>query len=390
MKEKSRIIKILDVDKVRKVLFLESSAFHPSGGGQPGDSGRISCHDFEGQILDTIMSSNGKGHVTKITRGQATVGLDVVVELDVDRHDVLTRMHSAQHLISRILENNHPGLYTNKVNVGESESSISISYEGVIDWQMLFDTEDRVNQIISEQRKVTISTVGYKDARKIEGLKIKWDRIGPDEDIRIVTIEDLDIMACSGSHVQNTGEIPHVMISGFKGSSPEWEIKYVLSWKEKVKEHSRIIRSFSREVGCPPEKLCKTYFKLQKDSRAYRKQIERLRQYIEIPWEVEDAGGKRLYSVVLTGLTKDMLLPGAKKKVLEDPDGIVIVLMMQDEDNTSSFLFLQGENCSLDLRNLISIPQLKAKGGGDSTLVSGITLCNSITTWKQVILSESQ
>lgn len=390
MKEKSRIVKILDMEKGKKILLLDSSVFHPSGGGQPGDSGMISCPEFKGKILDTQMTAGGKGHVTKITSGEASVGLEVVVELDVKRHDILTGMHSAQHLISRIMENNYPGLYTNKVNVGETESSISISYDGVIDWPMLFETEDLVNQIISEQRKVNISTVSYEDARKIEGLKIKWDRIASDEDVRIVTIEDLDIMACSGSHVQNTGEIPHVMISGFKGSQPEWEIKFVLSWEERVKEYSRIIRSFSREVGCPPEKLCKTYCKLQEESRAYRKQVEKLRQYIEIPWEVEDANGRSLYSVVLTGLTKDILLPGAKRKVLEDPDGIVIVLMLQDDRHPSSFLFLQGGNCSLDLGAVIRIPELKAKGGGDSTLVTGITLCDSIKTWKKAILSESE
>jgi alanyl-tRNA synthetase len=387
LKEKSRIVKILDADKGRKILLLESSVFHPSGGGQPGDSGKISCPEFKGQILDTVMTADGKGHVTKITRGQVAAGLDVVVELDVKRHDVLTRMHSAQHLISRILENKYAGLYTKKVNVGESESSISITYDGVVDWQMLFETEDLVNEIISQKRKVTIRTVGYEDARKIEGLKIKWDRIPPDEDIRIVTIEDLDIMACSGSHVQDTGEIPHVMISGFKGSKPEWEIKFDLSWKEKAKEYSRIIRSFSREVGCPPQKLSKTYSKLQEDNKACRKQIERLRQYIEIPWKEEEAGDKRLYSAVLTGLTKDILLPGAKKKAIEDPDGIVVVLMLQDDDHPSSFILLQGENCSMDLGRIIRLPELKAKGGGDSTLVTGVTLCDSITIWKQVILS---
>jgi hypothetical protein len=41
----------------------------------------------------------------------------------------------------------------------------------------------------------------------------------------------------------------------------------------------------------------------------------------------------------------------------------------------------------MDLGRIIRLPELKAKGGGDSTLVTGVTLCDSITIWKQVILS---
>lgn len=385
MKQKSKILDILDDGGKTVNIILETSHFHPSGGGQPGDSGWIASETFTGMIIDTIQDNAGILHVTRIKKGKPETGQIVEIEMDEKRHDLLTQMHTAEHLISRILQNEHEGIYTTKVNVHEDESTIYFKYDNEFTWTMLFEAEDRVNEIIQENRKVTTSLVSVDEARSMNGLKVKWERIPCVEEIRVVRIEDLDITACSGSHVNSTGEIPGVIVSNFKGSSPDWEVKFTLSREKLLNKHSRIIRKFSRNTGCPVEKLEKTYIKLQEENRTQRKMIDKLTQYIELPWERSEIGKSCLYSIVLPGFSRDTVFSAAKKQVGSGPKAIVLILMPCEISHVFSFLLLQGEEKNIDLKKVVKAPELKVKGGGDGQVVSGVTVCNSINTWKRVL-----
>lgn len=388
MKYESKIGNIED-DAGRKIkLYLLSSPFHPEGGGQPGDSGLISGESFKGKIVDTIKTSLGKAHITRILDGKPSVGDDVVVELDEERHKRLTMMHSAQHIISRILENKHPDISTKKVNIGDLESAIYMKYDSELSWDMLFDAEDETNRIIAEGRSVSSSLVTAEDAALIKGLKIKWERIPPGEKVQVVSIDGLDATACCGTHVENTAELPEILITGFKGSRPDWEIKYSLFREPVLDKYGKIVRTFSRDIGCPPEKLEKMYLKLQKENRRYRKILEKLRSYIDIPWEKSGHSGRMLYYAVLPGLDKGLVLPAAKRVVTDDPAAVALILMPDDAcPDSFPFLLLQGESGKRDIVAALKSGELKARGGGDGHLLSGVTGCQSLAVWTEAILN---
>ncbi len=386
MKLKTSIVDIIKADGKNLKILLDVSDFHPAGGGQPGDSGTIFADTFQGQIIDTIKDQRGKLHLTRVKNGTPVQGLEVEIEVDGQRHQLLTKMHSAQHLISRVLENNHNGMFTTKANIDENESTIYFKYDGDFNWDMIFTTEDRVNAVINENRKVTSSLLSPEEAREMEGLTAKWDRLPENDTIQVINVEDFDITACSGTHVHSTGEIPNLIIINFKGSSPDWEIKFCLLREEFQTSHSRIIRQFSKNIDCPPEKLERTYIKLQQDNKRQRKIIEKLRHLIEIPWEITEIGQSYMYFAVLPGFTKDLVMSAAKKQLINNPEAIVFILMPSEDTLPTGFLLLQGEKTNVDLKKLIQVSELKAHGGGDGKMLSGITGCNSINTWKGTLL----
>ena len=387
MKLKTSIVDFMKADAKNLKILLETSDFHPAGGGQPGDSGTILADSFQGEIIDTITEQRGKFHLTRVKKGTPVRGLEVEIEVDEERHGILTKMHSAQHLISRILENNHKGMHTTKANIDEKESTIYFSYDEDFNWDMIFETEDSVNAVIGEDRNVTSSFLSPEEARYMEGLTAKWDRLPGKDPIQVIHVEDFDITACSGTHVHSTGQIPHIIITNYKGSSPDWEIKFSLSREELQTSHSRIIRKFSKNIGCPPEKLEKTYTKLQSDNKGQRKMIEKLRHLIEIPWEITEIGQSNMYFAILPGFTKDLVMSAAKKRLINNPEAIVFTLMPSEDTLPSGFLLLQGEKKNIDLKKLIQLPELQAHGGGDGRMLSGVTRCNSINTWKVALLN---
>ncbi len=385
MKLKTTIVDFMKADAKNLKILLETSDFHPAGGGQPGDSGTILAETFQGQIIDTIMDQRGKLHLTRVKKGTPVRGLEVEIEVDEDRHGNLTKMHSAQHLISRIMENNYKGMLTTKANIDESESTIYFNYDGDLNWDMIFETEESVNAVITEDRKVTSSFLSPEEARQMEGLTAKWDRLPGKEPIQVINVENFDITACSGTHVHCTGEVPHIIITNYKGSSPDWEIKFCLSREELLTSHSQIIRKLSKNMGCPAEKIEKTYVKLQQDNKGQRKIIEKLRHFIEIPWEITEIGQSYMYSATLPGFNKDLIISAAKKQLINDPEAIVFILMPSEDTLSTGFLLLKGEKKNLDLKKIIDLPELGARGGGDGRMLSGVTRCNSINIWKEVL-----
>ncbi|MGB4208591.1 MAG: hypothetical protein WBJ42_00420, partial [Thermovirgaceae bacterium] len=77
MNEKIQIEEILEREGKKAKIRVSGRAFHPSGGGQPGDSGRLESEGFEAEVLDC--RSGGDGYVLDIVvkKGEVPVGRPV-------------------------------------------------------------------------------------------------------------------------------------------------------------------------------------------------------------------------------------------------------------------------------------------------------------------------
>ena len=100
-------------------LELEENRFHVSGGGQPGDTGLLSAQSFMAEVTDCYREGEKEVLSARIQKGEPVEGLRVRVELNLGRQALLSRMHSGEHILSRVLENRHEGLEVYKVAVGK-------------------------------------------------------------------------------------------------------------------------------------------------------------------------------------------------------------------------------------------------------------------------------
>src|SRR3569623_1934819 len=86
-----------------KGIRLDRTVFYPTGGGQPGDVGRLRATDGTVvEIRDTIKGAT-PGEIVHVPAAGAPVlapGTAVTAELDWDRRHRLMRMHTCLHLLS--------------------------------------------------------------------------------------------------------------------------------------------------------------------------------------------------------------------------------------------------------------------------------------------------
>lgn len=190
------------------VVELDRTVFYPTGGGQPGDTGRLVVAGAAHAVVDTRKGET-PGSVCHILAEPAALaaGTAVVAELDWDRRHRLMRMHTCLHLLCKAVD----GVVTGG-QIGDGKGRLDFDIpESVLDKEAL---TLRLNAWIEADHPVRERWIeaAELDARPelVKTLSVAPPRTGGL--IRLVEIEGLDLQACGGTHVRSTAEIGRVAI----------------------------------------------------------------------------------------------------------------------------------------------------------------------------------
>jgi len=368
-------------------LAIEDNRFHPSGGGQPGDKGWLKAPGFSAEVVDCFREDDVPVLSVRVMEGEPAEGLAVEAEVDLSRQALLSRMHSGEHVLSRILESRHEGLEVYKVAVAEEETAVFLRWDGELGWDLLFEAETAANEVIASDLPVSIRLHDPAEAQSIEGLKANWDRLG-DEPVRVVTIPGFDCIACSGTHVSSTGRIGGLLVTGYRGTAPDWEVKFTVHREPVLEAYSRVVRVLLRKVSCPLEKLEKVYDRLQEEKQVLSRALDKAKGMLALPWEVHRVGSKALSVAVLPGFLPEMATPSLKALTESDPLSVGLVLIPSGEGQGGSFTLACGSEAGIDLRRFLKDhPELGARGGGAPSWVNGVTGTALAPEWTEALKS---
>ncbi len=177
-------------------IYLDRTAFYPTSGGQPHDTGTIAGLP----VLEVQDEGDRIAHITAAPVEPAEV--DCVI--DWQRRLDHMQQHSGQHLLSAVFVEAF-GLHTVSFHLGQEISTIDIEAPA-IDLATIQQCERRANDVVRENRPLLVT---YEDAASTRDLRKPSDREGT---LRIVSIENLDRIACGGTHVRLTGEIGPIFL----------------------------------------------------------------------------------------------------------------------------------------------------------------------------------
>ncbi|MCK5016620.1 MAG: alanyl-tRNA editing protein [Candidatus Peribacteraceae bacterium] len=203
-------------------VVLDKTIFYPTGGGQPGDRGTLN-----GIIITAVIKEKG---IVKHYTESAIEDNDIKGKLDWERRHEFMRMHTAQHLLSAIvLDKWGSSTAGNQIDKGSSridfrplepvedfKEIMTKEFNGWVDKEapvnIYFSTREAVMNSIDEKRRTLF-------ARIPEFIK----------DIRVVEIEGIDKVPCGGTHVANTEELGHIVITKVKNKgSKTYRVRFEL------------------------------------------------------------------------------------------------------------------------------------------------------------------
>ena len=175
-------------------LYLDRTAFYPTSGGQPADTGSI------GGVAVTDVVDEGD-QICHVATGPVEND-EVRCAIDWPRRFDHMQQHSGQHLLSAIFVEMY-GYQTVSFHLGADASTIDLDIASLSPEQVTA-VEQWANQTVFENRPIAVSM-----EENAGGLRKASEREGA---LRIVTIRDLDRSACGGTHVRSTGEIGPILL----------------------------------------------------------------------------------------------------------------------------------------------------------------------------------
>ncbi|MFZ9037572.1 MAG: alanyl-tRNA editing protein [Gammaproteobacteria bacterium] len=207
------------VDVLDNGVVLAATIFYPLGGGQPGDTGRLTINGRDYRVVDTRYAPDRVNIVHFLEGddpGAIHAGDPVEMEIDWERRHRLMRMHTSMHLVCSLISAQATG-----GAVGETESRLDFDLQGeVVDKEKL--TAD-LNALVAKAIPVNIGAITDEELDRNPGL-VRTMSVQPPRGhgtIRTITIEDTDYQPCGGTHVRNTAEIGKLLVTGLKNKGKQ-------------------------------------------------------------------------------------------------------------------------------------------------------------------------
>lgn len=193
-------------------IVLDASLFYPTGGGQPGDSGRL---DWSGGSFGVATAVRGEaGSIILVPDAPVplpAIGAEVMQRLDWARRYGHMRIHTALHLLSVVVP-----LPVTGGQIGAERGRLDFDMaEPPADVAAL---EAALNALIARDLPVTEEWITEAALAANPGL-VKTMSVRPPTGqgrVRLVRIgaagDQVDLQPCGGTHVARTGEIGRVRI----------------------------------------------------------------------------------------------------------------------------------------------------------------------------------
>jgi alanyl-tRNA synthetase len=210
-------------DSPRPGLVLDRSAFYPTSGGQVFDTGWITSNsDAKFRVTEVADREDGKVvHYVEATR-DIKPGTRVHGQIDATRRRDHMQQHSGQHVLSAAFIK-LSDLHTVSFHMADDYCSIDLDTP-TLTKEQIESAEHLANEIILENRAVDIRFVPREEVAK---LGLRKDPVADRDELRIIDIRDVDVSACGGTHVRQTGQIGCVLLRKAERVRQGWRVEFV-------------------------------------------------------------------------------------------------------------------------------------------------------------------
>lgn len=214
----SEIIAILDevgnqVEKLDEgasaTLVLAKTPFYGEGGGQVGDTGKITTAGAIFEVEDTKKNTRVIFHQGKIATGALALGDKALAQVDRDQRIATACNHSATHLLHSALRQ---VLGADKVMqkgslVAPDRLRFDFSFNKALSAGELREVEAIVNNQIRLGGEVTTEVMTTDKALQKGAIALFGEKYA--DEVRVLTmgVDEFSIEFCGGTHVHNLGNI---------------------------------------------------------------------------------------------------------------------------------------------------------------------------------------
>lgn len=232
----ARVVDLSDRVSGWTAVVLDRTAFYPTGGGQPSDTGTLNG----ARVVECI--DDGDNGVQHVVQGAApSRGAIVRGRVDWSRRLDHMQQHTGQHILSQALITlyNAP---TRSFRVLEASCEIDVDLSNPTT-EVIERAVELANNVIWEDRVITIRNVTSAEAAE---LPLRKDPAREGE-LRLIEIEGFDLTPCGGTHAYRTGEVGMIAVRAWERAKGLTRIEFVAGTRA-LADYRRANKS-AREVA---------------------------------------------------------------------------------------------------------------------------------------------
>ena len=351
-------------DEVFEVI-LDQTAFYPTSGGQPYDTGTLGS----ARVSDVIDADSGE--ILHIVDGSLAQGDSVHGAIDWGRRFDHMQQHTGQHLLSAAFDRLF-AVRTESFHLGAASATIDLARE--VSGDEVRRAEDEANRVVWEDRPVTIRVATAEEAAHLPLRKVSL-RAGT---IRMIDIDDFDLSACGGTHVSRTGAVGVIAIAGaekFRGGS---RVEFVCGGRAlaRFREWRSAMSDATRVLSVTPAELSVGIERLQADSKQQQRTIRGLHEQLAahegrlLVQRARRLPDRLVVAEALEGWDAVGLKALAMAAVSEEPTAAVALFTRADP---ALAVIARGGAINVDAPSVLKqlIAKYGGKGGGKPELAQG-------------------
>ena len=368
-------------------LILDKTAFYPEGGGQPADKGFIG-----GEQVKYVYEDKGK--IYHIVDDLPEEKNKLECKIDWERRFDHMQQHTGQHVLSAIFEEI---ANANTIGFHLGEEEVTIDLDKKLDNKMIDRVETKVNELIYKNKNIKAN---FPSEKELENIELRKEP-KVEENIRVVIIDDIDLCACGGTHLKQTGEIGILSIIDSENYKEGMRIRF-LAGKRALKDYrfkNNLIADARTNLSVKNKDILSEIIRLKEDLDDKNKEIDELKDQLfdfrvkEIINNAEEIGDHRLISGEYNNLDSNELKLMANKLV--DFENNIIIIGQGKEDKVRVIMGKSANIEKLDMNEMITdvMKVLDGNGGGHEFFAQGggskvEELNNAIEKAKKLIKSE--
>jgi len=198
-------------------LLLDRTVFYPQGGGQGGDAGELVFAD--GRVIAIADTKKGEGgEILHIPAPDQSLdglapGLALTARIDWQRRFAHMRFHTATHLLCALVP--HP---VDGCSITAGYARLDFHTNEPLDKEAL---TAGIARLVAEAHPVGHRWISDAELDANPGL-VRSMSVQPPRGtgrVRLLEIDGVDLQPCGGTHVGNTAEIGHVVVTKIEKKS---------------------------------------------------------------------------------------------------------------------------------------------------------------------------
>ncbi|WP_180231940.1 alanyl-tRNA editing protein [Bacillus thuringiensis] len=346
-------------------VVLNETAFYPTGGGQPHDTGTlngIAVLDVE-EVNDEI-----RHFITEQLHTEEVEG-----KINWERRFDHMQQHAAQHILSAAFWD-HFNIPTIGFHLGKETVTIDLETEN-LHAETVEEAVQIANKIVFENHPIRTLWMNLEEAKTLPLRKEPTMT----ENIRVVIIENFDYNGCGGTHPKRTGEVGPIQVLGWERNKGGIRLTFIAGWRtlKLMGQQQQIIKDVSKQLNSSeiniPTKVAQLLTSQKENEKAIQTMNEKLlyaeaNELLQQPAEIH---ASILISQVFTNRSMQEIAK-LSAIITEQQEHAITYFVIQNEDKLQCILAC-GKSITLDMNALLkeALPTIDGKGGGNKKSARG-------------------